>query len=231
MPAAEAEAQAPPQDLESADLSGGSAKPLHRARGPFRLALPREPASRAGDEAGRQPRRAQHKGLSPGAAAAAGGGLEPPAEKPPGPSSPPSLGGGCCLSPRGSDTEAPGPLLPLLRWARAAAQPPPLRAVGAPRSMSEESDMEKAIKVRGRCLLLPRLSLWHSSRLQTGRWRELGMKDYRDCRGLIFPGFRGLRFTALWRQKVCVCREGYPTSPTRCLKRRCGLCSASREGE
>lgn len=145
MPAAEAEAQAPPRDLASPGLSGGPARPLHSARGPFRLALPREPASPAGDEAGRQPRRAQHKGLSSGAAAA---GLEPPAEAEPapGPSSPRAPGGGRCLSPRGPETGAPSPLLPRLRWDRAAAQPPPHRAVGAPQSMSKESDMEKAIK-------------------------------------------------------------------------------------
>lgn len=51
----------------------------------------------------------------------------------------------------------PSPLLPrLLRWDPADAQPRSLPTVGALRSMSEESDMEKAIKVRRRCLLPPR---------------------------------------------------------------------------
>ncbi|KAK2507760.1 hypothetical protein MC885_000883, partial [Smutsia gigantea] len=135
-------------DLESPGLSGGSARPLHNApnRGPPCLALPQEPASPAGDEAGRRPRGAQHKGLSPGAAAAAAASLEPPAEAEPAPSTPPVPGGGCCPSPRSLGARAPSPLLPRLRWDRAAAQPPILPTVVSPRSMSEESDMEKAIK-------------------------------------------------------------------------------------
>lgn len=158
VPAAAASAQASPQDLASPGLSGGPAKPPHGApgRAPPRLALPREPASRAGDEAGKRLRGAQHKGLSPGAAAAAAAtaptSLEPPveAEPAPGPSSPPVPRGGRCPSPRVPGTRAPSPLLPRLPGDRTAAQPPPLRAVGAQRSMSEDSDMEKAIKVSGR---------------------------------------------------------------------------------
>lgn len=149
MPAAKAEAQAPPQDLANPDLSGGPARPRHSApdRGLPRLALPREPASPAGDEAGRRPRGAQHKDLFPGAAAAAAASLEPPAEAEPapGPSSPQVPGGGCCPSPRDPGPRALSPLFPRLRWDRAAAQPPLLPALRAPRSMSE-SDMEKAIK-------------------------------------------------------------------------------------
>lgn len=160
MPAAEAEAQAPTQDLASPGLSGGPARPQHIApdRGLPRLALPREPASPAGDEAGRRPRGAQHKGLFPGAAAAAAPSLEPPAEAEPapGPSSPQVPGGGCCPSPRDPGPRALSPLFLRLRRDPAAAQAPLLPAVRAPRSMWEESDMEKAIKVRGRCPLPPR---------------------------------------------------------------------------
>lgn len=171
MPAAEAEAQVPLQDLASPGLSGGPSRPQHSApdRGPLRLALPREPASPAGDEAGRRPRGAQHKGFFPGAAAAAAASLEPPAEAEPapGPSFLPVPGGGCCQSSRGSGSGALSSLFPRLRWDQAAAQPPLLPAVRASRSMSEESDMEKAIKVRGRCPLPPpSLLLWHSSCLQ-----------------------------------------------------------------
>lgn len=150
MPAAEAEAQVPLQDLASPGLSGGPSRPQHSApdRGPLRLALPREPASPAGDEAGRRPRGAQHKGFFPGAAAAAAASLEPPAEAEPapGPSFLPVPGGGCCQSSRGSGSGALSSLFPRLRWDQAAAQPPLLPAVRASRSMSEESDMEKAIK-------------------------------------------------------------------------------------
>lgn len=149
MPAAAAAAQAPAQGLASLGVGGGPARPLHRApgRGPPRLALPREPASPAGDEAGRRPRGAQHKASSPGAAAVAAS-LEPPAEAEPapGPSFPPVPRGGCCPSLRGSGPGAPSPSLPPLLGDRAAAQPRPLSTVGAPWSMSEESDMEKAIK-------------------------------------------------------------------------------------
>ncbi|KAK2102611.1 hypothetical protein P7K49_020278, partial [Saguinus oedipus] len=142
-------------ELASPGLSGGPARPLHSApgRGPSRLALPREPASPAGDEARRRPRGAQHKGLSPGAAASAAAAvasLKPPAEAEPAPSSPPVPRGGCCPSPRGPGARVPNPLLPRPRGDRAAEQPQPFAAAGAPRSMSEESDMEKAIKVRGR---------------------------------------------------------------------------------
>nr|XP_010994149.2 MAP kinase-activated protein kinase 5 isoform X2 [Camelus dromedarius] len=154
LPAAEAEAQAPSQDLASPGLNSGPARPQHSApdRGSPRLALPRDPASRAGDEAGRQPRGAQHKGLflgaSAAAAAAAAASLEPPAEAEPapGPSSLPVPGGGCWPSPRGPGSQALSPLFPRLRWVRAAAHPPLLWVIGAPRSMSEGSDMEKAIK-------------------------------------------------------------------------------------
>lgn len=147
--------QAPPQELASPGLSGGPVKPPHGAtgRGPPRFALPREPASPAGDEAGKRLRGAQHKGLSPGATAAAAAtaptSLEPPveAEPAPGPSSPPVPSGGHCPCPRGPGTRAPSPLLPRLPGDQTAAQPPPLQTVGALRSMSEDSDMEKAIKV------------------------------------------------------------------------------------
>ncbi|KAH0502257.1 MAP kinase-activated protein kinase 5 [Microtus ochrogaster] len=127
---------------------------LRCGRAPPRFALPREPASPAGDEAGKRLRGAQHKGLSPGATAAAAAtaptSLEPPveAEPAPGPSSPPVPSGGHYPCPRDPGTRAPSPLLPRLPGDQTAAQPPPLQTVGALRSMSEDSDMEKAIKVR-----------------------------------------------------------------------------------
>uniref|UniRef100_A0A8D1W3Y1 MAP kinase-activated protein kinase 5 n=1 Tax=Sus scrofa TaxID=9823 RepID=A0A8D1W3Y1_PIG len=81
-------------------------------------------------------------------AAAAAASLEPPAEAEPapGPSFLPVPGGGCCQSSRGPGSGALSSLFPRLRWDQAAAQPPLLPAVRASRSMSEESDMEKAIK-------------------------------------------------------------------------------------
>lgn len=184
VPAAAAAAQASPQDLASPGLSGSPAKPSHGApgRAPPRLALPREPVSPAGDEAGKRLCGAQHKGLSPGAAAAAAAtaptSLEPPveAEPAPGPSSPPVPRGGRCPSPRVPGTRAPSPLLPRLPGDRTAAQLPPHRAVGAQRSMSEDSDMEKAIKVSGRCnrspspLLCPVILL----SVGLGKWRDFG---------------------------------------------------------
>lgn len=175
--AAAAAAQTSPQDLASPGLSGGPAKPPHGApgRAPPRLALPREPASPAGDEAGKRLRGAQHKGLSPGAAAAAAAtaptSLEPPveAEPAPGPSSPPVPRGGRCPSPGVPGTRAPSPLLPRLPGDRTAAQPSPLRAVGAQGSMSEDSNMEKAIKVSGRCNSSPTVS-----GVGLGKSREFG---------------------------------------------------------
>lgn len=172
-----AAAQASPQDLASPGLSGGPAKPPHGApgRAPPRLALPREPASPAGDEAGKRLRGAQHKGLSPGAAAAAAAtaptSLEPPveAEPAPGPSSPPVPRGGRCPSPGVPGTRASSPLLPRLPGDRTAAQPPPLRTVGTQGSMSEDSDMEKAIKVSGRCNSSPTVS-----GVGLGKSREFG---------------------------------------------------------
>lgn len=205
---------------------------MHSApnRGAFRFALPREPESPAGDEAGKQPGRAQHKGLSPGAAAAAAAAsLEPPAEAEPapGPTSPPAPGGGCRPSPLGAGARAPSPVLPRLRWDRAAAQPPSLPAVGAPRSMSEESAMERAIKVRGRCRLPSRFVPAALLSAPASKRRELGERGSSDALVSVCPGFRGLPFTARGRRiRACVGREVQLTR----LKRECDFCPASTGG-
>lgn len=90
--------------------------------------------------------------------------------------------------------------------------------------------MEKAIKVRGE---MPPSSLVPVAFLSapTGKverrtWNERlqglpGLNlDSADC--VLQP---------CGDRKVCVYKEGCPTSPTRCLKRGCDLCSARTEGE
>lgn len=68
--------------------------------------------------------------------------------------------------------------------------------------------MEKAIKVRGRCLLPPRSALWHSSRLRLqeteGTWGEIPATPGVS----IPPGLRGLRLAALGRRACRGWRAG-----------------------
>lgn len=95
--------------------------------------------------------------------------------------------------------------------------------------MSEESDMEKAIKVRGRCPLPPRFVpvafLWAQPQKAEKTWSE----RFQRLPGFDFPGFRGLRFTALGRM-VCVCIGRDVRLPLLWLKQGCNLCPAKTEG-
>lgn len=170
--------------------------------------------------------------MSPGAAAsaaAAAASLEPPAEAEPAPgsSSPPVPRGGCLPSSRGPGAREPSPLLPRPRGDRAAAQPLPLPAVGAPLSMSEESDMEKAIKVRGRCPLVPCVVLWRSSRLQPQKAGRFCSERFHRLLGF---GLLWIPWIALYSPgaKGVGVRLGVCPTPTSFLS-ECDLCSARTE--